>query len=266
MRAEGIDAEELRGRLEQLNIGRLRVASKGVDRADAELVAVDASEQWQRGMYMIGQVTALRDSVTSIAELHSDVSHGSSELLEQLVAPLAGPEPQAPAPADIAIVGLGCILPSAPDVTSFWANIIDKVDAIGEIPAERWDWRRMYDPDPAARDKVYSRWGGFIDPVALDPMALGLPPKSLASIEPFQLLALLCAQAALRDAGYATRPFDRERTSVILGAGGGGADTVGRLHRALGDPVALGTTHTRSCRSSCSTRCPSGPRTASRGC
>jgi acyl transferase domain-containing protein/NAD(P)H-dependent flavin oxidoreductase YrpB (nitropropane dioxygenase family) len=243
LRAEGIDAEELRGRLEQLNIGRLRVASKGVDRADAEIVAVDATEQWQRGMYMIGQVTALRDSVTSIAELHSDVSHGSSELLEELVAPLAGPEPQVPAPADVAIVGLGCILPSAPDVTSFWANIIDKVDAIGEIPAERWDWRRMYDPDPAARDKVYSRWGGFIDPVALDPMALGLPPKSLASIEPFQLLALLCAQAALRDAGYATRPFDRERTSVILGAGGGGADTsVGYTVRSA-IPSLLGDAH-----------------------
>ncbi len=101
----------------------------------------------------------------------------------------------------------------------------------------------MYDPDPAARDKVYSRWGGFIDPVALDPMALGLPPKSLASIEPFQLLALLCAQAALRDAGYATRPFDRERTSVILGAGGGGADTsVGYTVRSA-IPSLLGDAH-----------------------
>ena len=66
----------------------------------------------------------------------------------------------------------------------------------------------------------------------------GCRRKSLDSIEPFQLLALLCAQAALEDAGYATRPFDRERTSVILGAGGGGADTVGRLHGPLGAAVA----------------------------
>jgi acyl transferase domain-containing protein/NAD(P)H-dependent flavin oxidoreductase YrpB (nitropropane dioxygenase family) len=243
LRSAGLDAEELRGRLEQLNIGRLRVASKGIDRAESDLVDVDAAEQWQRGMYMIGQVTALHDSVTTVAGLHSDVSHASSELLRQLAEPEAEPESQAPPPADVAIVGLGCILPSAPDVESFWANIIDKVDAIGEVPAERWDWRRMYDPDPAARDKVYSRWGGFIDPVPLDPMALGLPPKSLASIEPFQLLALLCAQAALRDAGYATRPFDRERTSVILGAGGGGADTsVGYTVRSA-IPSLLGDAH-----------------------
>jgi acyl transferase domain-containing protein/NAD(P)H-dependent flavin oxidoreductase YrpB (nitropropane dioxygenase family)/short-subunit dehydrogenase len=227
LQAAEIDAEELRGRLEQLNIGRLRIAAKGVDRAadQDELIAIDASQQWQQGMYMIGQITALRDSVTTVAEIHSDVSHASTSLLSELAVPAPAPEPPPPPPADVAIVGLGCILPGAPDVASLWTNILEKVDAISEVPAERWDWRQMYDPDRNTRDKVYSRWGGFIDPVPLDPMALGLPPKSLASIEPFQLLALLCAQAALKDAGYETRPFDRERTSVILGAGGGGADT-----------------------------------------
>jgi acyl transferase domain-containing protein/NAD(P)H-dependent flavin oxidoreductase YrpB (nitropropane dioxygenase family)/NAD(P)-dependent dehydrogenase (short-subunit alcohol dehydrogenase family) len=227
LQAAEIDAEELRGRLEQLNIGRLRIAAKGVDRAadQDELIAIDASQQWQQGMYMIGQITALRDSVTTVADLHSDVSHASTSLLSELAMPAVAPEPPPPPPADVAIVGLGCILPGAPDVASLWTNILEKVDAIREVPAERWDWRQMYDPDRHTRDKVYSRWGGFIDPVPLDPMALGLPPKSLASIEPFQLLALLCAQAALKDAGYETRPFDRERTSVILGAGGGGADT-----------------------------------------
>jgi acyl transferase domain-containing protein/NAD(P)H-dependent flavin oxidoreductase YrpB (nitropropane dioxygenase family)/short-subunit dehydrogenase len=244
LHAEGIDAEELRGRLEQLNIGRLRIAAKGVDRADSGLVAVEAAEQWDRGMYMIGQVAALHDSVTTLADLHSEISHGSSELLEALSAPAPEAEPSPPPPADVAIVGVGCILPGAPDVETFWANILDKVDAIREIPAERWDWRLMYDSDPGARDKVYSRWGGFIDPVALDPLALGLPPKSLESIEPFQLLALLSAQAALRDAGYATRPFDRERTSVILGAGGGGADkSVGYTVRSA-LPSLLGDAHT----------------------
>ena len=232
LRDEGVDAEELRGRLEELNIGRLRIAAKGVDRVSVgsaeqagELVEVAPSDQWEQGMYMIGQVAAMHSEVTSVADLHLDLAGGSSELLATLPAPDPEPEPQAPPPADIAIIGLGCILPGAPDVSTFWANILDGVDAITEIPPERWDWRRMYDADPAARDKVNSRWGGFIDPVLLEPMALGLPPRSLESIEPFQLLALLCAQSALDDAGYATRPFDRERTSVILGAGGGGADT-----------------------------------------
>ncbi len=249
LRESGIDSEELRGQLEQLNIGRLRVASKGVDRGAAspqgssELVAVDASEQWERGMYMIGQIAALHDRVTTVAELHSEISDGSSNLLASLPAPEPAHDAEPPPPADVAIVGLGCILPGAHDVATLWANILAKVDAIGEVPAERWDWRRMFDPEPSTRDKVYSRWGGFIDPVALDPMALGLPPKSLDSIEPFQLLALLCAQSALADAGYATRPFDRERTSVILGAGGGGADkSVGYTVRSA-IPSLLGDAH-----------------------
>ena len=233
LNGEGVGGEELRGRLEQLNIGRLRIASKGADRnpghgedpSAPKLVDVAADEQWQRGMYMIGQVAALRDRVTTLAELHAEVSGGSTELLRAVEVPTpAETRGAVPPPADVAIVGLGCILPGAADVATFWANILDKVDAIGEVPPERWDWRRYYDPDPAVRDKVYSRWGGFIEDVPFDPMAFGLPPKSLGSIEPFQLLALLTAQAALRDAGYDERPFDRERTSVMLGAGGGGAD------------------------------------------
>ncbi|HEX8855744.1 MAG TPA: beta-ketoacyl synthase N-terminal-like domain-containing protein, partial [Thermoleophilaceae bacterium] len=231
LRDEGVAADELRGRLEQLNIGRLRIASKGADRNprfgdDPEapkLVEVDPSDQWERGMYMIGQVAALRDRTTSLADLHRDVSAGSSELIDALPAPEVARQAP-PAQADVAIIGVGCILPGAGDASTFWANIMDKVDAIREVPEDRWDWRRYYDADPSARDKIYSRWGGFVDEVRFDPIAFGLPPNSLTSIEPFQLLALLTASAALSDAGYAMRPFDRERTSVVLGAGGGGAD------------------------------------------
>jgi acyl transferase domain-containing protein len=50
-----------------------------------------------------------------------------------------------------------------------------------------------------------------------------MPPNSLTSIEPMQLLLLETVRRALADAGYADRPFDRERTSVVLGAGGGSA-------------------------------------------
>jgi acyl transferase domain-containing protein/NAD(P)H-dependent flavin oxidoreductase YrpB (nitropropane dioxygenase family) len=244
LRNAGLEADELRGRLEQLNIGRLRVASKGVDRVGSELVEIDGEQQWQDGMYMIGQVSSMRGAVASVAELHEDVCRGSSELLASVAVPdEARSRPEPPPPADVAIVGVACILPGAPDARTFWANILGKVDAIKEIPAERWDWRRMYDEDPMAKDKVYSRWGGFLDPVALDPIELGLPPKSLDSIEPFQLLALLCARSALADAGYAQRPFDRERTSVILGAGGGGADkSVGYTVRSA-LPSLLGDAH-----------------------
>ena len=89
--------------------------------------------------------------------------------------------------------------------------------------ADRWDWRTYYDPDPKAPDKIYSKWGGFLPEVPFDPLRYGMPPSSLPSIEPAQLLALEVARTALEDAGYAQRPFPRERTAVVLGMGGGAA-------------------------------------------
>ncbi|HEY2154038.1 MAG TPA: beta-ketoacyl synthase N-terminal-like domain-containing protein, partial [Isosphaeraceae bacterium] len=227
----GLPPEELRHRLEELNVGRLRIASKGQDRhprygqdPDApKLLELDEREQWSRGMFMIGQVAALRSGTCTMAELHDEISAGATRHVEAIEPPPQADEP-VPDPAAVAIVGMACILPGAPDLRALWANICNKVDAITEVPADRWDSRLYFDPDRAARDKVYSRWGGFIDDVPFDPVAFGMPPSSLRSIEPFQLLALSVVRSAIQDAGYQDRPFPRDRTAVILGAGGGGAD------------------------------------------
>src|SRR5205085_12135999 len=78
LRAEGKSPLEVGIALERMSLGRLRVASKGLDRSagggnGTGLTAVPADEQFRRGMYMIGQVAALRDKVTTIAELHAEV-------------------------------------------------------------------------------------------------------------------------------------------------------------------------------------------------
>ena len=119
---------------------------------------------------------------------------------------------------------MGCLLPKAPNVRAFWANILNKVDAIGEIPKERFNIDLYYDPDRKAKDKIHSRWGGFLDPVPFDPMRYGIPPNALPSIDPLQLLALVTVDQALRDAGYHDREFPRQKTSVILGLSGGLGD------------------------------------------
>jgi acyl transferase domain-containing protein len=119
---------------------------------------------------------------------------------------------------------MGCLLPKAPNLETYWQNILNKVDAITEVPAERWDWRLYFNEDRTARDKVYSRWGGFLDEVVFDPLRYGMPPASLSSIEPLHLLTLETARMALADAGYTNGDFPGERASVILGVGGGSAD------------------------------------------
>jgi acyl transferase domain-containing protein/NAD(P)-dependent dehydrogenase (short-subunit alcohol dehydrogenase family) len=227
---EGKSPEEMWRALEELNLGRLRIASKGITRRSQaredsldRFISVSEEEQRAEGMYMIGQVAGLRSTVTTIEKLHHDVAVGGSQRLQ------AHPEedqftfsPSVSRASDIAIIGMSCILPKAPDLQAYWHNILDKVNAITEIPADRWDWKRYYDPDPKAKDKVYSKWGGFIDEVPFDPMSFGMPPNSLTSIEPLHLLTLEAVRAALRDAGYLDRSFDRERASVILGTGGAG--------------------------------------------
>ncbi|MGH8905929.1 MAG: SDR family oxidoreductase [Egibacteraceae bacterium] len=226
--AETLPAEEIRTRLERLNLGRLRIASKGINRnpsheqdPDApEFVAMTPDEQAVHGMYMLGQVAALRDRVVTLAELHHDVCANSSALLDETVRRDRTTAP--PQPCDIAIIGMSCLLPKAPSLEAYWQNILDRVDAIVEIPADRWDWRDYFDPDPDAPDRIYSRWGGFLDPVPFDPLRYGMPPTSLRSIEPLQLLTLEAVRAALDDAGYLDRPFARDKTGVILGASGVG--------------------------------------------
>ena len=128
------------------------------------------------------------------------------------------------APADIAIVGIASVLPKANTTREYWQNILDKVDAITEIPSHRWDWRLYFDADRTAKDKIYSKWGGFLDDMAFDPMRYGMPPKSITSVDPMQLMALEVARQTIEDAGYHEKAFDRERASVIVGASGGTGD------------------------------------------
>jgi acyl transferase domain-containing protein/NAD(P)H-dependent flavin oxidoreductase YrpB (nitropropane dioxygenase family)/NAD(P)-dependent dehydrogenase (short-subunit alcohol dehydrogenase family) len=246
---EGKSGEEIRRALDDMNIGRLRIASKGVNRHPQygqepdvpKYITVNADEQRREGMYMIGQVAALRDRVCTIAELHHEVTVAAMSRLA------ASPdvEPAVVAthelkPSDIAIIGISAILPKAPDLKTFWDNVQNGVYAIGEIPKERWDWELYYDEDKGARDKINSRWGGFLDDVPFDPLEFGMPPNSLASVDPMHLLALVAAKQVLKDGGYAERPFDRSRTSVILGASGGVGDLGAGYVLRSGLPLLFG--------------------------
>ena len=225
-------ADDIRDELEDLNMGRLRVASKGRDRdASGQIVELDEAAQKLRGMYMIGQVATLHDKVLGVEELHLDVSQGAGDLLTQL-ATRDTAEQGGASPSDIAIVGIGMILPQIDSADDFWGKVLRLESTITEVPKDRWDEALYFDPDKNARDKVYSRWGGFLDEVVFDPTSFGIAPSSMKSIDPMQLLSLECTARALRDAGMGPgqADFDREHTSIILGAGGG----IGDLGMQLG--------------------------------
>src|SRR5258707_13930868 len=63
----------------------------------------------------------------------------------------------------IAIIGQACRFPGGADTPeAFWTLLRDGVDAITEVPPERWDADAYYDADPDAPGKIYTRDGGFV--------------------------------------------------------------------------------------------------------
>ncbi|MFD5784659.1 beta-ketoacyl synthase N-terminal-like domain-containing protein, partial [Streptomyces sp. NPDC126933] len=127
-----------------------------------------------------------------------------------------------PSSTPVAIVGMAAFFPGARNLDSYWHNIVNGVDAITEVPADRWD-EEFYAPDgPRRSDRVYCRRGGFVDQDAeFDVARFGIMPTSVPGTEPDQLIALEVAHQSLADAGgEPVLPADRQRAGIVLGRGG----------------------------------------------
>ncbi|MBI1357401.1 MAG: alpha/beta fold hydrolase [Acidobacteria bacterium] len=119
----------------------------------------------------------------------------------------------------IAVIGMGCRFPGADDPEAYWRLLRDGVDAIREVPADRWDLEAVYDPDPAAAGKMYSRWAGFIDGVDLfDPGFFGISAREANSMDPQQRLLLEVAWQALERAALSPEELAGSSTGVFIGA------------------------------------------------
>lgn len=112
----------------------------------------------------------------------------------------------------IAIIGMACIFPQAPDVRTFWRNIQSGVCAIGE-PSPEWHARRYLDSG-----RINTARGGYLrDLYRFDPREFGIMPNSVDGGEPDQLLALKVARDAMLDAGYGDPGYDHRDTGIVLG-------------------------------------------------
>lgn len=119
----------------------------------------------------------------------------------------------------VAIVGMGLRMPgSAHDAESFWELLRDGVDAIGEVPPERWSIDQFFDPDPDVPGRMTTKWGGFLDRIdEFDASFFGISPREAESLDPQQRLLLELAWETLEDANIsADRLFDTN-TGVYLG-------------------------------------------------
>ncbi|MGH3376482.1 MAG: AMP-binding protein, partial [Actinoallomurus sp.] len=115
--------------------------------------------------------------------------------IRDLAAHLAAKRIEAAAPAarvggeePIAVVGLGCRFPGAPDVESYWRLLLDGRDAISEVPSDRWDADAVNAP----------RFGGFVDHVGdFDARFFGISAREAVRMDPQQRLLLEIAWQTL---------------------------------------------------------------------
>ena len=136
----------------------------------------------------------------------------------------------------LAIIGIGCLFPKANSLGEYWSLLKNGTDAITPIPATHWKPEDYFDADPKKPDLTYAKRGGFLDPYPFPPSEFGIAPNDLEATDTSQLLGLVAAQMALRDAGYGPeRDFDRERVGVILGVTGA-LEMVIPLGARLGHP------------------------------
>jgi len=160
----------------------------------------------------------------------------------------------------VAITGMGCRFPGGADgPDAFWDLLASGVDAVTEVPADRWSLEEYYDPDPDAPGRMYCRHGGFLESVdRFDAAFFGISPREAASLDPQHRLLLETAWEALENAGidpeglygaevgvfvgtgtfdYAAMQFGRERRDRIdayFGSGGVPSAAAGRLSYTLG--------------------------------
>jgi acyl transferase domain-containing protein/predicted amino acid dehydrogenase/short-subunit dehydrogenase len=119
----------------------------------------------------------------------------------------------------IAIVGMACRFPGrVNDPAAFWELLRGGVDAITEVPPERWNASRFYHPNAAAPGRMVSRWGGFVDNVnAFDAAFFGIAPREAARIDPQQRWLAEVAWEAIEDAGLPVEQLAGTRTGVFVG-------------------------------------------------
>jgi acyl transferase domain-containing protein/acyl-CoA synthetase (AMP-forming)/AMP-acid ligase II/acyl carrier protein len=119
----------------------------------------------------------------------------------------------------IAIVSMACRFPgSANTPEAFWSVLRDGVDAITEVPSDRWDAQVTYHPDPGHPGTVVNRYGGFVDAVdQFDAAFFGISGREALHLDPQQRLLLECCWEVFERAGMPASSLAGSQTGVFVG-------------------------------------------------
>ena len=118
----------------------------------------------------------------------------------------------------IAIIGMGCRFPGADSPEAFWQLLHHGVDAIAQVPPDRWDADAYYDPNPDTPGKICTRDGGFVPHLQeFDAQFFRISPREACSLDPQQRLLLEVGWEAVENAGIAAQTLAGSLTGVFVG-------------------------------------------------
>ncbi|MNW40768.1 Polyketide synthase PksL [compost metagenome] len=119
----------------------------------------------------------------------------------------------------IAVIGISCQFPDADDVEEFWGNLRNGRDSIGEVPSNRWNTEKYYDPEYSHNGKSICKKGAFLKDIEnFDADYFQISEDMAVHIDPLQRKVLECGAQAFADAGYSKEKLWGRNVGVFMGA------------------------------------------------
>ncbi len=148
----------------------------------------------------------------------------------------------------LAIVGIGCRLPgNVSSPAEFWEFMCSGESGIVEIPKDRWNIDKFYDPTGKRPGAMVTKWAGFIEqPTDFDADFFGISPREAEAMDPQQRLLLLTAWEAFEDAGVPLLELRGSKTGVFVGVSVNDYGNIQRgrsylddIHAATGNAICI---------------------------
>ena len=148
----------------------------------------------------------------------------------------------------IAIVGVGCRFPGGVnDADSLWKLLLEGRDAVTDVPPDRWNVERYYDPEPGIAGKTSTKRAGFLDQIdQFDPQFFGISPREAPYVDPQHRLLLETAWEAIENAGLVLDFEEGNDIAVFVGISHNdyqGIQSTAFDHFGLTPHSATGSTH-----------------------
>jgi phthiocerol/phenolphthiocerol synthesis type-I polyketide synthase C len=186
----------------------------------------------------VGELAAYLATAAAELELRrSNAQDNESSPTGQVVSPASGElDKQEEA---VAIVGIACRFPSAGGPRELWDNLCKGVDAVTEVPIERWDADALYDPNPLALGKMNTKYGGFIQDIeSFDARFFGIQNREATRMDPAHRILMELSWEAFEDAGIVPGSVSGKQIGVFVGISGSDYAQLQFGDDAVPDPYA----------------------------